>query len=52
MDISLEITPESNTPPQLATDQRKWTRLPPEIGRTTIYDNGNRISAGDRKSVV
>lgn len=46
MDISLEITPEPNTPSQLVTDQRKWTRLPPEIGRTTIYDNGHRISAG------
>ncbi len=46
MDITLQTTADQSAPSKLLVDRRVWTRIPPEIGRTTIYDQGNKISAG------
>lgn len=46
MDILLSTTPEQDSSSQSSIDRRNWTRIPPEIGRTTIYDRGNKIPAG------
>lgn len=46
MDITLQTTSDQSAPSESLVDRRAWTRIPPEIGRTTIYDQGNKISAG------
>ncbi|MEN6495368.1 MAG: PilZ domain-containing protein [Thermoguttaceae bacterium] len=45
MDSLLQTNSEPSTPPRDLLDRRKWTRVPPEIGRTTIYYDGRKIPA-------